>query len=250
MSKKVLIAGESWISYTTHIKGFDTFYTSAYEEGVGAIKTAIEEAGYEVEYLPNHVAAEQFPYTKEEISKYSCVILSDIGSNTLLLPLGTFTRSEKMPNRADLIRDYVNDGGSFLMIGGYMSFTGIDAKTRYGATSIKDVLPVLCLDYDDRAEHPEGVVPEVVQEHEAIAGMPADWPHLLGYNKTLPIDGHDVLVTVNGDPLVAVGEFGQGRSAVFTSDCAPHWGPPEFVSWEHYGRLWKGILDYLTRSAS
>ena len=27
MSKKVLLAGESWMSYTTHVKGFDAFYT-------------------------------------------------------------------------------------------------------------------------------------------------------------------------------------------------------------------------------
>ena len=33
MAKKVLLAGESWMSYTTHVKGFDTFYTSVYETG-------------------------------------------------------------------------------------------------------------------------------------------------------------------------------------------------------------------------
>ena len=31
--KKVLLAGESWMSFTTHVKGFDTFYTSVYETG-------------------------------------------------------------------------------------------------------------------------------------------------------------------------------------------------------------------------
>ncbi|CZS11809.1 hypothetical protein CDFC105_93953 [Clostridioides difficile] len=24
--------------------------------------------------------------------------------------------------------------------------------------------------------------------------------------------------------MVAVGEFGKGKSAIFSSDCAPHWG--------------------------
>ena len=33
MNKKVLLAGESWMSYTTHVKGFDSFYTSVYETG-------------------------------------------------------------------------------------------------------------------------------------------------------------------------------------------------------------------------
>ena len=26
MSKKILLAGESWMSYTTHVKGFDAFH--------------------------------------------------------------------------------------------------------------------------------------------------------------------------------------------------------------------------------
>lgn len=246
MNKRVLIAGESWVSYTTHIKGFDTFYTSNYEEGVKYIRSAIEKAGYEVDYLPNHEASAKFPTTMEEIKKYDAVILSDIGSNTLLLPHNTFTKSETTPNRTALIRDYVLEGGSFLMVGGYMSFTGIDAKTRYGMTEVKDILPVKCLDVDDRVERPEGIVPQKVKDHEAIRNLPEEWPHFLGYNKTLPIEGAEVLVEIGGDPLIAVGSFGKGKSSVFTSDCAPHWGPPAFVNWTHYDELWKGLLDYMT----
>ena len=32
--KKILVGGESWTSFTTHVKGFDTFTTSVYEEGI------------------------------------------------------------------------------------------------------------------------------------------------------------------------------------------------------------------------
>jgi len=247
MTKKILIAGESWMSYTTHVKGFDSFYTSVYEEGVEYIRTAIEKAGYQVDYIPNHLAPTKFPFTMDEISKYACVILSDIGSNTLLLAPQTFSRSERTPNRCQLISDYVKGGGALLMVGGYMSFTGVDAKARYGETPVKDVLPVKCLDKDDRAEHPEGIVPVTVKKHEAISDLPEEWPHFLGYNRTIAIPQGEVLVTINGDPFIAVGEFGKGRSAVFTSDCAPHWGPPEFVKWEYYDKLWKGLLDYLTK---
>lgn len=44
MSKKVLLAGESWMSYTTHVKGFDAFYTSTYETGEKWLKAALEAA--------------------------------------------------------------------------------------------------------------------------------------------------------------------------------------------------------------
>lgn len=244
---KVLIAGESWMSYTTHVKGFDSFYTSVYEEGVEHLRAALEWGGYQVDFIPNHLAPTKFPFTMEELREYACVVLSDIGSNTLLLPPETFAKSVRRPNRFQLIKDYVQQGGALLMIGGYMSFTGIDAKSRYGKTPIQDVLPVRCLDADDREERPDGVTPVVVTQHKAIANLPADWPHFLGYNKTEAIPQGEVLVSIGGDPLVAVGQFGRGKSAVFTSDCAPHWGPPEFVAWDYYKELWKGIMDYLTQ---
>ena len=249
MAKKVLIAGESWMSYVTHVKGFDSFYTTSYEEGVGFLRNAVQQAGYEVDYLPNHLANTQFPNTMEELKAYDCVILSDIGSNTLLLPHHTFTKSVENPNRCDLLKQYVLEGGAFLMIGGYMSFTGIDAKTRYGQTAVKDILPVKCLDFDDRVEHPEGAAPVVVKDHPVSQGLPKTWPNLLGYNKTLVMEGFEPIATISGDPLIAVGDFGKGRSAVFTSDCAPHWAPPPFVNWEHYNLIWKNILHYITRSS-
>lgn len=246
MSKKVLIAGESWTTYTVHVKGFDSFHTSEYAEGIEFIQEAMEKAGFEVTYLPNHLAPDDFPTTMAEIQEYDCVILSDIGSNTLLLPSKTFVKSERTPNRCDLIRDYVLAGGAFLMIGGYMAFTGLEAKSRYGETGIAEILPVKCLPIDDRQEHPEGISPVVVKEHPALEGMPAEgWPHVLGYNRTEVLPESEVLVTIGEDPLIAVGNFGKGRSAVFTSDCAPHWAPPEFVNWTYYDQLWKSLINYI-----
>ena len=38
-----------------------------------------------------------------------------------------------------------------------------------------------------------------------------------------------------------------GKSAVVTTDCAPHWAPPEFCEWEYYNRMWQGIMNWLTK---
>lgn len=246
MAKKILLAGESWSSYTTHVKGFDAFYTSVYEEGADALIAALEKGGYEVTYLPNHKIPTGFPLTMEEIARYACVILSDTGSNTLLLHPDTFARSARMPNRCSLIRDYVRGGGALLMIGGYMSFSGVDAKAKYGQTAVADVLPVGCLGVDDLMERPEGVTPVALREHPALANVPGDWPHFLGYNKTLPVDGCEVVMGIEDSPFLAFGQFGSGRAAAFASDCAPHWGPPEFVNWAGYDPLWQGIVGWLT----
>ena len=246
MAKKVLLAGESWISYTTHIKGFDAFYTSDYNSGEKWIKASLERGGYDFDFMPNHLVIEHFPHTVEELSKYSCIILSDVGSNTLLLPMATFVRSEQKPNRCTAIRDYVLSGGSLLMIGGYLTFSGVDAKGRWGKTDVQEVLPVKVLDIDDRCEHSEGVAPVLVKQHKALEKISGPWPKFLGYNKTEPLPGSDIVMTINGDPFIAFAKHGKGKSAVFTSDCAPHWGPPSFVEWELHDSVWQGIVGYLT----
>nr|WP_199563448.1 MULTISPECIES: glutamine amidotransferase [unclassified Oceanispirochaeta] len=147
----------------------------------------------------------------------------------------------------ELIREYVAQGGSFLMIGGYMSFTGIDAKTRYGETAIADILPIKMLPYDDRVEKPEGVNPAILHpEHPVFEGIDEEWPHFLGYNKTLPqSDSGEILAIINGDPFVGIREYGKGRTGIFSSDCAPHWGPVEFTSWKYYDLFWKNLMDWL-----
>lgn len=245
--KKVLLAGESWMSYTTHVKGFDAFYTSKYETGTEFISKAVEAAGYEFCFLPNHRASEEFPFTMEELSQYDCVILSDIGANTLLLCADTFDRSLVRPNRCNLLRDYVLQGGALMMIGGYLTFSGVDAKGKWHDTAVQEVLPVEVLTRDDRMEHCEGIRP-VTQDanHPILKGIPAEWPFVLGYNKTLPKPQAEVLATVGGDPFIAAADFGRGRSAVLTTDCAPHWAPPEFCRWEYYNALFRNFLDYLT----
>ena len=244
---KILIAGESWTSHTIHIKGFDTFTTSKYEEGVKWFKEGLEKNGIEVDYIPNHLAPEKFPVTLEELKKYDVVFLSDIGSNTLLLPDQVFAKGMKIPNRCELLKEYVNDGGAFVMIGGYMSFTGVDAKTRYGETAVKDILPVKLLDKDDRQELPQGVNPKKIKEHKIFDGIDEGFPYFLGYNKTTECsETGEILAEINGDPFIAAGNFGKGKSLAFTSDFAPHWGSMEFVEWKYYDKLWLNIISWLT----
>lgn len=244
MSKNVLLVGESWFKYEVHVKGFDSFYTSTYETGEKWLTQALESAGYKVDFMPNHIAINDFPFELEELQKYDVIILSDIGSNTLLLPPETFNKSERRPNRCQLIKEYVLEGGGLCMIGGYMTFAGIDGKGRWYNTAVQDVLPVQLKEIDDREEHSEGVVPKVETSHPIIEGINNEWPFLLGYNKTFLKEDAIQVVSVEGDPLIAVSEYGKGRTSVFTSDCAPHWAPPEFCEWEDYNKLWGQIIDW------
>lgn len=246
MTKRVLIAGESWTVHSIHQKGFDSFTTTEYAEGVHWLRAALEGGGWTVDYMPSHVAARDFPATVEALAEYQCVMLSDIGANTLLLHPETFTKSKALPNRLNAIRDYVAGGGGLVMIGGYMTFQGIEGKAQYAGTAIEEALPVTLLRGDDRVEAPQGVVPLVVRsEHPIVAGVSGEWPHLLGYNRVTAKPGATVVATAGDDVLIAAGSFGKGRSVAFTSDCGPHWAPPAFVEWAGYAWLWTGIASWV-----
>ncbi|MEK6438211.1 glutamine amidotransferase [Pseudonocardia sp. T1-2H] len=245
----VLVAGESWIKHTIHMKGFDQFHTTEYEEGAGAFLECLAAAGHAVTYVRGHEISSRFPRSPEELDAFDVIVISDIGSNSFLLPDETFLRSEKSPNRLGLVADYVGRGGGLVMIGGYLSFTGIDGKARYGMTPLADVLPVAMLPHDDRIEMSDGLKVDVVEPgHPILGGTPAAWPPLLGYNRVLPKPGSVVVARTGDDPMLVTGEYGEGRAVAFASDLAPHWAPPEFVEWVHYPALWGSILSWAAQA--
>jgi uncharacterized membrane protein len=245
MKRRALIAGESWTVHSIHQKGFDSFTTTEYAEGVQWLRAALEGGGWTVDFMPSHIAARDFPATPQALGDYGCVMLSDIGANTLLLHPDTFVRSKVLPNRLHALRDYVSDGGGLVMVGGYMTFQGIEGKAQYAGTAVEEVLPVSLMRYDDRLEAPQGATPQVTDGgHPILEGVPSDWPALLGYNEVVAKPDAEVLARVGGHPLLVAGTFGKGRSVAFTSDCGPHWAPPPFVEWAGYGKLWNGIANW------
>jgi len=242
---RVLIIGESWTVHSIHQKGFDSFTTTEYAEGVKWLRDALVAGDCEVVYQPAHVASREFPFTAAELAQYDCVLISDIGANTLLLHPDTFSKSKSMPNRLDAIREYVGNGGGLVMIGGYMTFQGIDAKARYRGTSVEQALPVTLLTGDDRVEAPEGLLPQtLLPAHAIVRGLSPTWPALLGLNEVNVKSGADLIAIAGDHPLLVAGTFLKGRSVAFTSDCGPHWAPPAFVEWDGYAKLWQQIVSW------
>jgi len=244
---RVLIAGESWTVHSIHQKGFDSFTTTDYAEGISWLRTALEANGHTVTFQPSHIASRDFPSTLEALQEYDCVMLSDIGANTLLLHPETFSHSKIMPNRLEALREYVLQGGGLVMIGGYMTFQGIDGKARYQGSPVEEVLPVLMMLGDDRVEAPQGLLPTVnLPTHPIVSGIDGAWPRLLGLNAVAASAKGEIVASAGQHPLLLVGGFGKGRGVAFTSDCAPHWAPPEFVEWKHYERLWSQIVIWVS----
>jgi uncharacterized membrane protein len=249
-SRKILLAGESWASAATHYKGFDQFSSVSFHLGAEPLVAALAGSQFALRYMPAHEAQQDFPQTLEALNAYDAIILSDIGANTLLLHPDTWLRSRTTPNRLRLLKSYVERGGGLIMIGGYLSFQGINGSARYRGTAVEDVLPVEIHPYDDRVEVPEGFTPVLRQKrHPILDGLGGKWPRLLGFNEVRAKPEATVLATVSADygekPLLVAGIFGKGRTLAWTSDIGPHWVPPEFVSWKGYDRLWKQSLAWL-----
>lgn len=246
--RRALLLGESWFTHSVHQKGFDSFTTSTYEEGCGEFKAALEGVGWQLDHIPSHRIEDRMPVTLEGLRQYAVVILSDVGANTFALTRATFLQGRSGPDRLALIKAFVAAGGGLLMVGGYLSFSGIDGKAGYGSSCLAEVLPVFIGPGDDRVERPAGLVPHVVDpEHQIMVGLPSEWPPLLGYNQLRARPGVSILASYGGDPLLTVGEYGQGRSAAFASDLGPHWASADFMSWDGYGVLWDRILAWLAR---
>jgi len=69
----------------------------------------------------------------------------------------------------------------------------------------------------------------------------------MGYNKTNPRPGADLLARIgdDDDPFLACWKVGKGRVLALTSDVAPHWGS-DFVQWPHYQRFWDQAVRWLS----
>ncbi|MEU6702071.1 glutamine amidotransferase [Pseudonocardia sp. NPDC046786] len=58
---KVLFVGGSWVKHTIHLKGFDQFHDTEYEEGAPDFFNALATSGFDVTYIRAHEISSRFP---------------------------------------------------------------------------------------------------------------------------------------------------------------------------------------------
>jgi Uncharacterized membrane protein len=242
---KVLIVGESVYKIHTHFKGFASYETGYATLELDAFISRFAGTGLDIAFMPNHEVPLRFPSSVAAMQAYDLIVISDAPADSFLLHPSTLG-GEIMPNRLKLVGDYVREGGGFAMIGGWMAFGGFHGKAHYAYSPIANLLPVKIAPHDDRMEIPQGIYPKVSTEHEILAGLPREWPDLLGYNKVEQRGG--ILLAEfpdTQDPLLIVDEVGKGRVGVFTSDILPHWGSPRFIEWAGYVPFWEQFFRWL-----
>jgi uncharacterized membrane protein len=240
----ILLVGETWYTLTYHIKGADHFSIGEYTEAGENIIRAIESNKMDLDRVPCHLVSQQFPKTTASATEYDIILFSDIGYNSFVSP--------EMKEAVDLrlLTEYVKQGGGFGMIGGYMSYAGLQGRGAYHNTPVETVLPVDIHPWDDRIEHPDGVSPRVVAEDHPIAdGLPREWPPVLGYHDVEPNGEATVVARCGDDPFLVTKEYGEGRSFAYLTDCEPEWAPSSFLSWEQHDEMWGRILQWASGGA-
>jgi uncharacterized membrane protein len=249
-AKRVLLAGETFTISQSAGAGFTQFQSGSYANGAEHFLAVFAGSDIQIEQLPSERCERDFPRSIEALNAYDAVILSDISALTLLFT--PESRAGKLSiNRLALLVDYVAAGGGLMMAGGYGSFQGMDGGARYHGTPLEECLPVSCLPHSDGLEAPEGLTPERTGTHSITASLPEHWPPILGMNRTILREAVDTAllakVSYRGKthPLLAVRQFGKGRSLCWMSDIGPHWMSQEFMASETYAKLMRTMADWL-----
>lgn len=174
---------------------------------------------------------------------------------TVQAPRKLFIFSDYMARMIDadaqqVVLSQIEAGAGLLMIGGWESFCGMGGD--WGGTAIGNALPVSIADRDDRVNYDQAalVLPAGTQvmDHPILVDLPWQRPPCIGgYNRVAPKEHATLLLEVaqhaitrqdqalafelvRRDPLLVVGEHGQGRTAALMTDVAPHWVGP-LVDW-------------------
>ena len=250
--KRLLLAGETFAYVEAAASGRSIGLSSRYANGATHFLAAMEGTSFAIEQMPSERCEADFPKSAEALECYSAVILSDVSALTLL-----FTPKSRQGhvsvNRLRLLCDYVVNGGSLMMAGGYTSYQGMEGRAHYHETPVEDCLPVICLPSSDALEAPEGLLPTVVTSHPIVAAAPSLWPPVLGLNKVIVRTTDDVTLIADAEycghrlPLLAVREFGAGRTLAFMTDIGPHWMSQQFLASGWYGDLMRGMMGWLCR---
>jgi molybdopterin synthase catalytic subunit/uncharacterized membrane protein len=204
------------------------------ETAAGYLAGVLAHAGMTFEYVPSDRAL-----TPDDLgSPRSLYIISDYPATNV---------SEDLQRR---IVEQVRAGSGLLMIGGWESFQGCGGGWR--GSPIAETLPVEIAECDDR-QNCDGPVfvasSRFVTSHPILSGLPFNErpPLIGGYNRVTAKPDAQVLLTADrfeaerqgteyrltpstSDPLLVVGEYGQGRVAALMTDLAPHWVGP-LVDW-------------------
>ncbi len=168
------------------------------------------------------------------------------------------------------IREYVERGGSFAMIGGPLSFS----QAGYAETPVGEVLPVVVLPTntpESRALTTDTFQPRVADaaRHHPLVQLASDLrANELAWSALAPLQGLNVVARLQNEgqrllehpsqrdddgqplPVLATGTFGRGRVLTFMTDTSWRWGMTTGGASgdpSAYDRFWDTAIRWLAR---
>jgi uncharacterized membrane protein len=181
------------------------------------------------------------------------IIFGDVETKCLMLHPDFFNRSKwkdeyvTFPDRFEILKEWVRNGGHFHMNGGWYSFGGELGKGGWGRSLFHEVLPVICREGDDLIESTASFdVRPASAQHPVLEGISLEGiPPILGFNQTELRKDAICLVEIYAwnkwHPLLAARNFGKGKVTAFTTSPSPHWGI-NLVRWPSYNKLWNQLF--------
>ncbi|MEL7368452.1 MAG: glutamine amidotransferase, partial [Myxococcota bacterium] len=189
-------------------------------------------------------------FTSPEIDTFDVVIYQ----NFSYLPY-------KMRQYLRSVRDYVYNGGSFLMVGGDLAFQ----DGHYAATEVADVLPLRlggALAWDEAPFQPR--LTDQGRQHPITRIGPVGEPPDAIYRKLPPLAGFNSSAGLMPDaqallrhpslpgnpPVVAIREVARGRTMAVTTDSVWNWrftAVGEGGAGREFDRFWNNALRWLIR---
>jgi uncharacterized membrane protein len=168
-------------------------------------------------------------FSNDSLNKnYGAIILSDYQAANFSAEQLAFLKTKVM------------NGMGLVMVGGWESFVGDGGD--YNKTVLKDTLPVIMQEADDRINWWGPCVVEKTSDHAIVASLPLNdkLPVVGGFNEVkakanavtilsarrfaVSRAGNVFTFTSQGiNPLLVVGTCGKGRVAAYMGDVAPHW---------------------------
>lgn len=221
----------------------------------------------DTQYSERELSLIQFPYERlfsEDLPTFDVVVFQNFDYEPYF-ERGFGPTEDLLGN----IREYVEQGGAFVMVGGDRSF----GAGKYGGTPVGEILPV---EVGTRAETPDErpFVPLLTAEGARhpltrVVSDPAEneqwWSRLHPLDGTnLPLRArpdaavllrHPTLHDADGEPLpvLSVREVGRGRSMALTVDTSWRWSLSEAAVGrgnQVYLRFWKNALRWLMKDTA
>ena len=253
--KRVLLAGESWVSAATHYKGFDQFgsrHLPPRRRAAGRRRWPAASSSCatcrRTRRRPTFPLTARRPRRLRRRHPLRPRLEHAAAPPRRLAPAASRSRTG-----SSCLRDYVarrrrpHDDRRLLLASRASTAARAATDAGRGGAAGRRACRTTTGSRCRRASAPSWCGPD----HPILEGLPAHWPLLLGLNEVRlkaaptpscwPARRTPRAATRSSSPA----RYGQGRTLAWTSDIGPHWLPQAFVDWEGYARLWRQALAWV-----